>query len=204
MEEICTECQLLPLIKESCLSSDEQVDVETTLKYYFGVDCVRTLLLYKYSSAARFNGELYGTRNSFHSSSSLVLARKSSTTTDIIPGFVMKYIVVDVILRFNGVQTQEKVYLAIIHWLSEYEHRQWFCHPVEVWHVLSPCVGSSCFIPVSNILCRCAHLTETSLAGYLRKMLPLLYHSIILEVFSNYCLPYCHVQFYCKPLYNWP
>lgn len=159
--EISNKCQLLPCIKESCLSSEEQMDVETTLKFYFGADYARTLLLCKYSSAARFNGELYGTRNSFHSSSSLVFARQNSTTADIIPGFVMKYIVVDVFLIINDVQIQQKVYLALIHWLSEHEHRQWFCHPVEVWRVFSPCVGSSCFIPVSNIVCRCAHLTET-------------------------------------------
>jgi len=91
----------------------------------------------------------------------VVLARQNSTATGIIPGFVMKYIVVDVFLRTNDIQTQQKVYLASIHWLSEHEHRQWFSHPVEVWRVFSPCVGSSCFIPVSNIVCRCAHLTET-------------------------------------------
>ena len=90
---------------------------------------------------------------------SLILAKTNSTTFKAIPGFVSKYVVVDAFLKINGIQKQQKIYLALINWLSEHEKRHWFPRPVEVWRVFSPCVGL-CFIPVSNILCRCAHLTE--------------------------------------------
>ena len=159
VEEFSEQCRLLPCVKESCFLSDEHMDIETTLKHYFGSDYVRTLLLHKYSYAAQFNGELYGAKNYVHSSSSLILARTNNTTFKIIPGFVSKYVVVDAFLKINGIQRHQKIYLALINWLSEHEHRHWFPRPVEVWRVFSPCAGS-CFIPVSNILCRCAHLTE--------------------------------------------
>lgn len=120
VEEFSDKCQLLPCVKECCLSSDEHMDVESTLRFYFGSDYVRTMLLHKYSFAVQFNGQLYGARNSLHSSSSLVLARPNSTTVHAIPGFVSNYIVVDVFLKLNGAQTQQKVYLASIHWLSEH------------------------------------------------------------------------------------
>ena len=159
VEEFSEKCRLLPCIKESCLPSDEHMDIERTLKHYFGSDYVRTLLLHKYSYAAQFNGELDGAKHSVPSSSSLVLARTNSTAVNAIPGFVSKYVVVDAFLKISGIQRKQKIYLALINWLSEHEHTHWFPRPVEVWRVFSPCVGS-CFIPVSNILCRCAHLTE--------------------------------------------
>ena len=160
IEELNDKCRLLPCIKESCLSSDEHGDIESTLKFYFGNEYIRTLLLYKYSCAAQLNGEMYGARQSLHFSSSLVFARPNTTDTGAIPGFVTKYVVVDVFLNVDGTRTQKKVYLAFINWLSEHEYRYWFSHPIEVWRIFSPSLGPSCFIPVSNILCRCAHLTE--------------------------------------------
>lgn len=142
------------------MSSDEHDDIESTLKFYFGAEYVRTLLIYIYSAAAQFNEETYGARHSLHSSSSLVFAKPNTTAPGAIPGFIIKYVVVDVILKLDGTRTQKKVYLALINWLSEHEHRHWFCHPTEVWRVFSPSLGPSCFIPMSNILCRGAHLTE--------------------------------------------
>ena len=91
--------------------------------------------------------------------SSLIFVKTNSITFKAIPGFVSKYVVVDAFLKINGIQKQQKIYLALINWLSEHEKRHWFLRPVEVWRVFSPCAGS-CFIPVSNILCRCVHLTE--------------------------------------------
>ena len=160
IQDLSDKCRLLLCIKDSCLSSDEHLDIESTLKFYLSTEYVRTLLLYKYSCAAHFNGELYGSKNSLHSNFSLVFARPNTINAGSIPGFVTKYIVVDVVLRVDGVLTQKKVYLALINWLSEHEHRQWFCRPIEVWRVFSPSVGPSCFIPMSNILCRGAHFTD--------------------------------------------
>ena len=51
IEKLNNKCHLLPSIKEGCFSSDEQMDIESTLKFYFG-----TLL---HSCAAKVNGELY-------------------------------------------------------------------------------------------------------------------------------------------------
>ena len=80
--------------------------------FYFGAEYIRTLLLYKYSCAAQVNGELYGARNSLHSSSSLVFAKPNRTNSNAMPGFVTKYVVTEVFLKINGVETQQKVYLA--------------------------------------------------------------------------------------------
>ena len=112
VEELSNKCRLLPCIKESCFSSDEHMDIESTLKFYFGAEYIRTLLLYKYSCDAQVNGELYGARNSLHSSSSLVFAKPNRTNSNAMPGFVTKYVVAEVFLKINGVETQQKVYLA--------------------------------------------------------------------------------------------
>ena len=40
-------CWLLPSIKESCLSSEEHLDIEATLKTYFGENYILSLLLYQ-------------------------------------------------------------------------------------------------------------------------------------------------------------
>lgn len=104
-------CQLLPYIKESFLSSDEHGDIESTLKFYVSTEYIRTLLLYKYTCAAQLNGEMYGARQSLHSSSSLVFARPNTTDTGTITGFGTKYFVVDAILNVDGTQTQNKLSL---------------------------------------------------------------------------------------------
>ena len=153
---------MLPSIKESCLSSEEHLDIEATLKTYFGENYIRTLLLYQYSYAVHYDGNLYGSANSLHSSSSLVLANQTnnSTTADAIPGFVQKYITVDVLLRINGEQKQQKVHLALISWFSKHPYKDWFFCPVEVWCSISASVTLSSFIPISDIKCRCAYLVD--------------------------------------------
>ena len=98
VEDLSKKCCLLPCIKESCikescLTADEHNEIESTLKCYFGTEYCRTLLLYKYSSAVKFNGEMYGSINSLHSSSSLVFAKSNGITiADPVPGFVSKYV----------------------------------------------------------------------------------------------------------------
>ena len=147
------------LIREGCLLNNELTDIKCTLKAYFGDCYVRTLLLHKHSRAVRFNGELYGSLNSLHSSSALVCAKPN--TGVITPGFVRKYVGVNIIVQAsNETQKQQVVYLASINWLSEHEHKHWFGTPVEVWRKFLPCVGPNTFVLVTNIFCRCAHLTE--------------------------------------------
>ena len=80
---LTNQCKLLiPPIKEGCCTSDELNDIDYALKLYFGDSYAKIFMLHKYSSAIRFNGELYGSINSLHSSSSLVYAKKN-TNTDI-------------------------------------------------------------------------------------------------------------------------
>ena len=125
VEEYCRRYQLLPCIRESYLSADEHADIEATLKTYFDQNDVRTLLLYQYSFAAQFIGELYGSIDSVHSSSSLILAnQKDSTTSEAIAGFVKKYVAVNVLLRINAEQKQIKVFLASIFLLSQHPYKQ--------------------------------------------------------------------------------
>ena len=65
VEYLTESCFLLPSIKESCFSSEEQEEVDTTLKFYFNSSYERTLLLCQYLSAIKYNGEMYGSLNSF-------------------------------------------------------------------------------------------------------------------------------------------
>ena len=90
VEDLNKMCRLPPWVKESCLSSDEHMDVENTLKVYFGSGYIRTPLLHKHSSAVHFNGDLYWAQNSVHSGSSMVFARPNSTAIEPKPGFVSK------------------------------------------------------------------------------------------------------------------
>ena len=115
----------------------------------------RTSTLIKRAVMIRLNWRADMMMLSLFQKASLILAKTNSTTFKAIPGFVSKYVVVDAFLKINGIQKQQKIYLALINWLSEHEKRHWFPRPVEVWRVFSPCAGSY-FIPVS----RCAHLTE--------------------------------------------
>lgn len=156
-------CQLLPPIKEGCLCKDDFNGIESTLKVCFGNSYVRTLLLHKYSRAVRFSGELYGSLNSIHSSSALVCAKSNTATSIIRPGFVRKYVMVDVILQVsNNIQKQQIVFLASIDWLSEHEQKHWFgtYTPVEVWQNFLADLAPNTFILITNMLCRCAYLTD--------------------------------------------
>ena len=99
-------CSLLPSIKEGCLSSEEQEEVDQALKVCFNSNYERMLVMCQYS-----NGEMYGSMNSLHSSSSLV------HTTTPIPGFVQKNIIFT-ILNISGEKRTYKLYLALVHWLS--------------------------------------------------------------------------------------
>ena len=83
-----------------------------------------------------FNGEMYGSTNSIHSSSSLVYAKPSSNNADSRPCFVSKFIIVTVILNVDGVQKKLKVLLAFVTWLSDHEHRHWFPQPVGLACIL--------------------------------------------------------------------
>ena len=80
-------CKFIPPTKESCLSSDEHRDIETTLKVCFGVSYVCTLMLYKYAKAILLEGHLHGSINSMHHNSCLVHA-------NVTPGLVKKYLMV--------------------------------------------------------------------------------------------------------------
>ena len=93
----------------------------------------------------KYNGEMYGSLNPLHSSSSLVLAKTNDPNVAPIPGFVQKYILVTTILNIEGEKRNCKLYLALIHWLNNHEYQHWFHRPIEVWRVHSHLVGPSFF-----------------------------------------------------------
>lgn len=77
------------------------------------------------------------------------------------PGFVNKFIMASVILLENGQQKQESVFLASIDWLIQHEHKAWFGdNSIQVWRKFIPSMGYN-FIPVTNILCRCAYVNDS-------------------------------------------
>ena len=41
-----------------------------------------------------------------------------------------------------------------------HEHKNWYGAPVEVWHVYQASRYPDTYIPISNMLCRCAYVTE--------------------------------------------
>ena len=114
------------------------------------------MLLHKCSSAIHFNGELYGPLDSLHSSSALVYARPTSSVCDAVPGFVLRFLSINVLLQ--GATKHEKLFIAHIIWLNIHEHKDWLGAHVEVWRKFSQLVCVSAFIPVNDILCRCAHV----------------------------------------------
>ena len=153
-------CKLVPPIREGCYTASELSDVNCIMKFYFGESYVKTLMLHRHSSAIRFRGELYGSINSLHSSSGLVCAKQNTDTGIARPGFLRKFYTVSVVLKTDGnTERQENIFLASIDWLIEHENRLWFGDYVEVCEEYLPSIRPD-FIPVSNILCRCAHLTD--------------------------------------------
>ena len=53
------------------------------------------------------------------------------------------------------------VYMAAVNWLKEHPCKGWFECPVQVWQKFNPCSSADAFIPVSNVLCRCAYTNKT-------------------------------------------
>jgi hypothetical protein len=153
-------CKLIPPIKEGCYTSSELSDVNDMMKVYFSESYVKTFLLHKHSSAIWFHGNLYGSINSLHSSSGLVCAKQNTDVGIAKPGFLRKFYIASVILKMDdSTERQESLFLASIDWLMEHENRAWFGNHVEVWERYLPSIRPD-FIPISNIICRCAHLTN--------------------------------------------
>lgn len=106
-------CRLLPPVKEGCFTADEMKDIDDALKHYFGTDYVKTFMLRKYSNGMHFQGELYGSAKSLHSSSSLVYAKMNSSVNKATPGFITKFVVASSIIKMdNGSEEQQNVFLA--------------------------------------------------------------------------------------------
>ena len=150
---------LVPPIKEGYLDTDEYECMENTLKVCFGTAYKRILIVYKYSSAIQYNGELYRSLNSVHSNSSLMLVKHGDNFN---PAFVLKYIKIAAIIALPGCSDDQNIniYMSAVSWLKDHPNRNWFGQPIEVWRKFSEGRYPDTFVSVSNIVCRCAHLTE--------------------------------------------
>lgn len=154
-------CRLLPPVKESCLNADEHSLIESTLRHHFSQTYARTLLIHKCSRAIEFSGDLYGSLNSIHSSSAMIFA-KPNTSSPPIPAFARKYLKVAILLTTpSGESRSIVVHLVALNWLQPHPERNWFHSPVEVWSKHIPDVAPEAFVPVTNIVCRCAYLEDT-------------------------------------------
>ena len=162
----CEACKLIPPVKEACLHSDEHRLIENTLQHYFGDAYVKIMLIHKYSRAAYFWGDLYGSVNSIHSNSAMVLAKRSSGLS--VPCFIKKFVKVTIVLlettemldTCNPQESTFDIYLAAINWLEEHPNKDYFSSPIEVWRKFIPCSTPEDFIPVSCIVCRCAYIED--------------------------------------------
>ena len=119
--------------------------------------------------------------DSHHANSSLVYVgtgHHSSGGTNR-PGFVRKYVKVVVTLNSPPIPRSPNtqllpteaessnlhpnritVYLATINWLDVHPYKDWFGAPVEVWQKPICCLQSNTFLPLTDILCRCAYITK--------------------------------------------
>ena len=157
-----TLCTLQHPIKESYLGNDELEAIDGTLRNIFHDLYVRTLLLHKYCSAIHLNGELYGSLESLHSSSALVYARLANSC-DAAPAFVQQYLSLNILLNnsdHSGFK-HETVYLARVLWLNAHEQKNWFGASTEVWRKFSANDCKNDFLPINDILCRCAYIFDT-------------------------------------------
>ena len=164
VETIGKFCKSLHPIKEVCLSSEEMQCVDSNLKGIFGTVYVRTLMLHKASHAITICNTLYGSSNSIHSKSSLVYVKSDSSGC--IPAFVKKYITVTIMLKVENDTKSTDVTLACVNWLQPHQHKDWFGSPVKVWRIYNPSTFPDAYIPVTSLLCRCAHITERLTFGY--------------------------------------
>lgn len=53
-----------------------------------------------------------------------------------------------------------EITLASVNWLLPHQYRYWFGVPIEVWQVYNLRHYPDAYVPVTNLLCRCAHITE--------------------------------------------
>ena len=74
------------------------------------------------------------------------------------PAFVQKYITVNTLLSIDNDSPSKivAVTLAGFNWMLPHEHKNWYGAPVEVWRLYQPCRFPDTYIPISNMLCRCA------------------------------------------------
>lgn len=161
VETINKSCKLIPPVREGCLDGFKHAAIELKCKEAFGCAYQRTLLIHSYSSAAYIGGELYGSINSIHSNSAMIYA-KSSDSSSVIPGVSFQFLKVTVILKDGTDDRTVELCFCALDWLLEHPEKHWFHSPVEVWqklHIL-PNAKPNTFIPVSNIVCRCAYLID--------------------------------------------
>ena len=152
-------CKLIPPIREACLTCDDVSQINSTMKACFGGSYVKTLMLHKYSTCILFSSELYGTLESLHANSSLVYVGGRYQR----PGFVTKYLRLTVLLNSNSEPSRNRsvtVFVAAINWLDEHPCKHWFGAPVEVWQKVSHHSMPHIFVPVPDIVCRCAFVSN--------------------------------------------
>ena len=151
-------CKLIP-IREGCLTSDDLPEINLIMKACFGDSYSKTLMLHECSTATLFNGELHGSLGSLHTNSSLVYVGKQYHR----PGFVTKYLKITVMLHSNTTPSTNRavaVYVAAINWLDKHPYKHWFGAPVEVWQKTIHHSMPHTFVPVTDIVCRCAHVSH--------------------------------------------
>ena len=75
------------------------------------------------------------------------------------PGFVIKYLKVNIVLNNPSQTTELSSGTSPIYFLDEHPHKEWFGPPAKVWQkVVSHEVNA--FIPIRDIICRCAYVTR--------------------------------------------
>lgn len=76
------------------------------------------------------------------------------------PAFVRNYVTVTAMLQVESNTKLVEITLASVNWLLPHQYRYWFGVPIEVWQVYNLRHYPDAYVPVTNLLCRCAHITE--------------------------------------------
>ena len=108
--------KLLPTIKEGYLSTYSLSMLDNLMRERYGEQYNKTYIIHKYSKALHINNMLVGSKDSLHSSSSMVLVKNDDEK---VPAIIKDCLLIKVMLQ----ESVEEKFVVTIHWLDEHPHK---------------------------------------------------------------------------------
>ena len=170
--------ELLPPLKERVLNHLQLPCVESSYRSLLSPNYVQTLRIYKSASQARIRGELYGCAHSRNKKRSIALVRirtcdgtnledtlsEPASTCMYRPAIIKEFCAHTSFVKNGTEEKSENTYMAHVSFLKEHPQRSWYGRPgtVQVWDSELEFEGAQNYVPIGNVLCRCAY-TEVKL-----------------------------------------